>query len=146
MMDTNTTLQQGLENFQGKNKKYFAERQYSEKGKEFLRCHDIAHVIFGCDTTIYGEGTVKVWTTFGTTLSFWSVVKGYQEVSAFELFKAYSVRHILKNIMRFIAVIPNVIIRSKRMSKPWPFPEYKPYMDTPISEIRKEFNIQVLDN
>ena len=143
-MDKNITLQEGIELFHKKNKKYFAERPYSKKGKEFLKCHDIAHVVFGCDTTISGEGVVKIWTTFGTTLSFWKVVNGYNEANAFELFRMYSLRHIMKNILRFILVIPKVIVRSKRMSKPWPFSEYKPYFNTPLSEIRSEFNIHIL--
>jgi len=143
-MDKNITLQQGLDQFHNKNMKYFSERPNSKEGEEFLRCHDVAHIIFECDTTLYGEGVVKVWTTFGTTLSFWEVTSGYNEANAFELFKLYSLRHILKNILRFILVIPKTIVRAKRMSKPWSFSEYNLYLDTPLTEIRKEFNIQVL--
>lgn len=143
-MDDNITLQQGIEQFQGKYKKYFSKKSSSKEGEAFLRCHDVAHIVFGCDTTIYGEGVVKIWTTFGTTLSFWKVVNGYNEANAFELFKMYSFRHIMKNIVRLLLVIPKVIVRAKRMSKPWPFLEYKPYLNTPITELRKEFNIQVL--
>ena len=143
-MDGNITLQQGIEQFHQKNQKYFAERLHSAKGEEFLKCHDVAHIVFGCDTTIYGEGVVKIWTTFGTTLSFWKVISGYKEANAFELFKMYSLRHIMKNIGQYLWVIPKAIIRTKRMSKPWPFSAYKPYLNVSITEIRKEFNIQVV--
>ncbi len=143
-MDKNITLQQGIEQFYTKNLKYFSERTYTEKGNEFLRCHDVAHVVFGCDTTIYGEGVVKLWTTFGTTLSFWNVITGYNEANAFELFRMYSFRHIIKNLMRFFIVIPKVLNRANRMSKPWPFSDNKQYFNTPLSEIREEFNIKVL--
>jgi len=143
-MDQSLTLQQGIEQFHKKNKKYFSEKNYSKEGKEFLKCHDAAHVVFDGDTTIYGEGVVKIWTTFGTTLSFWEVIKGYHEVGAYELFKMYSFRHIMKNILRLLLVIPKVIIRAKRMRKPWSFSEYRSHLNTPLSEIRKGFNIQVL--
>ena len=143
-MDKNMTLQQGIEQFHAKNMKYFSVRSTSKKGKEFLRCHDVAHVVFGCDTTIYGEGVVKIWTTFGTTLSFWKVIHGYNEANAFKLFKMYSLRHMVENILQFIIVIPKVIIRTKRMSKPWPFSVYSPYLNTTLSEIRSEFNIQII--
>jgi len=78
-----TTLQEGLAEFQTKNQKYFSKRTLSNSGEEFLQCHDIAHVVFGCDTSLYGEGVVKLWTTFGTTMSFWKVTKGYRDASAF---------------------------------------------------------------
>lgn len=143
-MNEKITLQQGIDQFHKKNKQYFSKRNHSEKGKEFLRCHDAAHVVFGCDTTLYGEGVVKVWTTFGTTSTFWEVVTGYNEVNAFELFKMYSSGHVLKNIKRFLLAIPKVISRAKKMSKPWAFSEYEAYLDHPLSEIRREFNIQVL--
>lgn len=143
-MEDHITLLQGLEKFNAKNMKYYDGRPVSKEGEQFLRCHDIAHVVFGCDTTLYGEGVVKVWTTFGTTLGFWKVISGYNEVNAFELFRMYSFRHVMKNIIRFLVVIPKVIIRAKGMSKPWPFLAYEEYLDAPISEVRKEFNIAVL--
>ena len=80
-MDDATTLQQGLEVFHKKNKKYFPARPQLAEGRAFLESHDVAHVVFGCDTSIYGEGVVKIWTTFGTTLDFWKVVGGYNEVN-----------------------------------------------------------------
>lgn len=143
-MEDSITLKQGLNKFQKQNRKFFSERSISDEGEEFLSCHDIAHVVFDCDTSIYGEGVVKIWTTFGTTLGFWKVVSGYNEASAFELFRMYSFKHVSINILRYLVVIPKAIVRAKRMSKPWPFSNYRPYLNTPISIIRKEFNIQVL--
>lgn len=144
IMDDNITLQRGLEVFYKNNMKYFSNRIYSKKGKVFLRNHDVAHIVFGCDTSIYGEGVVKIWTTFGTTLSFWKVISGYNEVNAFELFRKYSFRHIYKNIFRFLLAIPKTIVRAKKMSKPWPFSGYESYLNIPICAVRKEFNIQIL--
>lgn len=144
MIESQITLQQGLENFHKKNNQYFSKRVYSEKGSTFLKNHDMAHVVFGCNTTIYGEGIVKIWTTFGTTLNFWEVTKGYNDVNAFELFKKYSLPHIMKNILRLLIAIPKVIYRTRRMKKKWPFTNNKNYLHIPIEEIRKEFNIQVL--
>ena len=143
-MEDSITLQQGLEKFHKKSMKFFSERSISKEGEEFLKCHDIAHIVFGCDTTIYGEGVVKIWTTFGTTLGFWKVVNGYNEANAFELFRMYSFQHVAKNIARFLLAIPKVIIRAKRMTKPWTWSNYESYLNTPIPEIRKEFGIIIL--
>lgn len=103
-MKDDVTLRQGLADFRRKNMDFFTKRSMSKDGEVFLRCHDVAHVVFGCGTTIYGEGVVKIWTTFGTTLNFWKVINGYNEVSAFELFKMYSFRHVMKNIFRYSAL------------------------------------------
>lgn len=144
-MSNEITLQEGLAQFQEKNVKYFSKRPMSEEAKRFLLSHDIAHVVFGCNTTIYGEGVVKVWTTFGTDLGFWKVTNGYSEVNAFSLFRAYSLSHIAKNIGRFLWAMPKTISRSTQMTKPWAWSNYETYLNMPISEIRKEFNIKPIE-
>ena len=52
LLDTEMTLQQGLE-------EYYASRDdlqhgcgMSDAGTEFFRCHDTVHVVFGCDTKL----------------------------------------------------------------------------------------------
>ncbi len=143
-MTKEITLQHGLDKFYKKNFKNFSDRPTTEKAKEFLLRHDVSHVIFGCDTSIYGEGVVKIWTTFGTTLGFWKMITEYNEANAFELFRMYSFRHVANNIFRFLMIIPLTIVRARQMNKPWPWSNYKPYLNKPISEIRKEFNIEVI--
>ena len=144
-MTKEITLQQGLDIFREKNGKYFSDRPMSKEADKFLLSHDIAHVVFGCNTSIYGEGIVKIWTTFGTTLGFWKVINGYSEVNAFSLFKKYSLQHIAKNLVRFLLIIPKTIRRSRQMTKPWTWSNYQPYLNKPISEIRNEFNIKVIE-
>ena len=61
-----------------------------------MRCHDAAHVIFGCDTTLPGEATVKIWTTFGTTMTQSQVAGACQEASAVHVFQEYSIGHFIK--------------------------------------------------
>jgi len=143
-MDHTQTLQQGLDAFREKNNSYFSKKKVSPVGNEFFLCHDIAHVVFGCGTTIYGEGLVKIWTTFGTSLGFWEVFKNYKEVNALKLARSYSVGHVVKNLFRLLTTMPKAILKTKRMSKPWPFLDYQPYLDKPLGEIRKEFNIEII--
>lgn len=143
-MQTEETLQQGLKLFQQKNTQYFSEQEYSDSGKKFIKAHDVAHVVFGCDTTIYGEGIVKLWTTFGTDQSFKEITAGYKDVNAYELSRGYSFSHVTQNILRLIKAVPKTILRARKMSKPWSFYNYQTYLDTPISAIRQEFNIDVL--
>jgi len=140
------TLRQGLDNF---HKEYNDHLSHNKKGisneaQAFFRSHDIAHVLFGCDISLYGEGKVKIWTIFGTTLGFWKHITGYQDANAFELSKSFGLLHVISNIFKFLFSIPKIIIRAKQMKKPWEWTGFESYLDTPISEIRKEFNIKVL--
>ena len=143
-MDPTLTLRQGLEVFQQQNAPSFSDTAYSERGTAFLRDHDIAHVVFGCDTSLYGEGVVKLWTTFGTTLSFGQVLRGYSDAQAFTLFHGYSVRHILRHVGRLLRAAPRVIYRARQMRRPWPFSNYSAHLDTPLADLRRTFNIRVV--
>lgn len=69
--DPSLTLSEGLDRYFQSNALLLTTRDVSDEAAQFLRCHDVAHVVFGCDTTLVGEGTVKLWTIFGTTLGFW---------------------------------------------------------------------------
>ena len=122
----------------------FTDREVSAKAQEFFACHDIAHVIFDCDTSIVGEGKVKLWTIFGTTLGFWNHLRQYSEANAFDLFRQFSPGHVLSNLLRLLSLIPKTILRAKAMSKRWGWSDYEPYMDKQLKEIRKEFNIEIV--
>ncbi len=142
----NTTLRQGLEKFY---KEQESQLSHKKEGipvevKAFFQSHDIAHVLFGCDITLFGEGAVKIWTIFGTTLGFWNHMKAYRKANAFELSRNFSVAHVVSDTVKLLVFLPVLIIRSKKMSKPWPWSGFERYLDTSISEIRKEFNISVL--
>jgi len=140
------TLRQGLERFYDEYKSHLSHNKEGTPNevKSFFKSHDIAHVLFGCDISLFGEGSVKIWTIFGTTLGFWKHLSAYKKAKAYALSKNFGLAHIVANIFKLLAAIPMLIIRSKKMIKPWPWTDYESYLDTPITEIRKEFNIKVL--
>lgn len=145
-MEDTVTLRQGLEIFHQKYNHNLSHNidHLPDEAKAFFKSHDIAHVIFGCDISLYGEGTVKIWTIFGTTLGFWKHISGYQDANAFQLSKKFTFADISRNILKLLFSIPKIIIRAKQMHQPWNWTEYKQYLDSPLSEIRKEFNIKIL--
>lgn len=143
-MNPNITLREAIEEFNSRNSQYFSDREVSPEAQDFFRRHDVAHVVFDCNTSILGEGKVKVWTIFGTTLGFWKHLKGYSEASAFSLFKQYSWGHLFNNVFKLIVAAPRTISRARRMKKPWPWSSYESYLDVPLAEIREEFKIRPL--
>ncbi len=143
-MNISSTLREVITEFNSDNAKYFGDRDKSPEAQKFFECHDIAHVVFGCDTSIVGEGKVKIWSIFGTTMGFRKHLRGYAEADAFSLFQQYSWRHVLKSIGQLLITMPRVMIRARHMTKPWPWSEYQPYLDMSLNEIRQEFNIKPL--
>lgn len=146
-MESNITLRQGLEKFRNEYKYRLSHNKdgASNESKAFFKSHDAAHVVFGCDITLYGEGCVKIWSIFGTTLGFWKHIRGYQEANAFKLSKDFTFLHIIKNIFKFLIAIPKIVIRAKQMSKPWNWADFEQYLEIPIFKIREEFNIKTLN-
>jgi len=145
-MESNITLKQGLEIFHKEYKYHLSHnaKGISKEAQSFFKSHDTAHVLFGCDISLFGEGAVKIWTIFGTSLGFWKHVRGYHDAGALGLSKNFTFLNIFKNIFKFLFSIPVIIFRAKQMRKKWDWKEHESYLDTPLSEIRKEFNIKVL--
>jgi hypothetical protein len=141
--DPSLTLSEGLESYFAANERLVTTRGVSEDAAHFFRCHDVAHVVFGCDTTLLGEGTVKLWTIFGTTLRFWKHLRGYSEADAFSLFRQYSRHHLAKNLGRLIVSMPRTIQRARRVRHRWPWSDHDAYLDTTLHEIRSEFGIEL---
>lgn len=138
------TLRESIKRLCEENASVFSARDISPEAQEFFRCHDTAHVVFGCDTSIFGEGILKMFTIFGTTLGFWKHLSGYAQADAFALFMQYNWRHVVRHIFKLLANIPRAFIHAKQMSRPWPWSEHAEYLDMSIEEIRSEFNIRVI--
>lgn len=144
MDDPTATLRQGLVRYADVNQAVLSTRALSEEADQFFRCHDVVHVVFACDTTLVGEGTVKLWTIFGTTLGFWKHLRGYSEADAFSLFRQYRRRHLAQHIARLLRSSPSTIMRARRMRARWPWSDHEPYMDATLADIRAEFGIDVV--
>ena len=139
------TLREALERSRNRKAPAFSSDAASPKAREFFHCHDVAHLVFGCDTSLLGEGTLKIFTLFGTTLSFRDHFAGYAAADATGLFTNYSALHVASNVPRLLVRFPQTIVRARRMSKPWPWRAHDRYLDATLSEIRSEFNIMVFD-
>lgn len=142
--DSELTLREGVKRLCKENRAVFSARDMSPEAQEFFRCHDVAHVVFGCDTSIFGEGILKIFTIFGTSLGFWKHLAGYAEADAFALFRQYSWRHLVRHIFKLVINVPRAFMHAKQMSKPWPWADHSAYLDRSIEDIRRAFNIKVV--
>lgn len=110
---------------------------------EMLRCHDATHVVFGCDTDLRGEVLVHAWTVLGTTQS---IRDAHQATGAMEHQQLFADLGLRAGLVAFRTIpgIARVIRRGLRMSRKWPYSAFQPYLDRPLAEIRREFDIRVV--
>lgn len=137
------TLGEGLAEYYGSRGDLLQGRGLSAAAQDFFRCHDAAHVVFGCSTTLVQEGIVKIWSFFGTTEGF-KLLRGYRLPESQQIYERLGWGEIASATLRLVVAVPLVIWRSSRMRKRWPWHEFERYDAMPLAEIRREFGIELV--
>ena len=140
--DTAQTLRDGLAGYYRGNPALVRGERLSPQAAEFFRCHDAAHVVFGCGTTLPQEAVVKLSSLFGTTAGL-SVLRGYRLHESVEIYKKLGVRDILATLAAAVLLVPKTIGRCLRQRKRWPWNEFADGMDVPLGQLRAGYGIKV---
>ena len=138
-VDTTLTLEEGLLEYYASRKDLVGGRGISPAAREFFRCHDAAHVVFGCSTTLPNEAR----SFFGTTAGL-SLLRAYRLPESTEVYEQLERHDIVHTVIRSLTIVPRVLWRCSRMRKRWPWADFERYLDIPLVEIRREFGIQPL--
>ena len=109
-----------------------------------LHGHDVAHVVFGCDTSVRGEVVLARWSLFGIEGSLRPYLIGVRRRETRGLFRDFFRAVRLRELPALVKAGITAVIRSCWMSRRWPFDRYGPYLDRPLVEIRQEFHIRVV--
>lgn len=139
--DTGLTLGKGLREYYASREGLVGGRGISPEAREFFRCHDAAHVVFGCSTTLRDEAMVKIWSAFGTTAGL-SVLRGYRLAESREIYEQITGKDVAREAARSVVLLPRVLWRCLRMRKRWPWEQFDAYLDVPLVEIRREHGIR----
>jgi len=118
------------------------DEQLGAEAREFFRCHDAVHVLYGCDTSLPHEAIVKISSIFGTSAGF-SVLRGYSLYDSIDIYRTLKLTEILMTIVAAIVIVPRTILRCARQKARWPWCEFATHMATPLVELRAEFGIRV---
>jgi hypothetical protein len=110
---------------------------------DFFRCHDVAHVVFGCSTTLTNEALVKIWSFFGTTAGL-SLLRDYRSSESRRIYRQIRWRDIPRTVLRSAVHVPLVLSRCLRMRKRWPWSDFEQYLNVGLDDIRSEFGIRVV--
>jgi hypothetical protein len=136
------TLAQGLAEYYDANPPLAKGRGMSIAAQEFFRCHDAAHVVFGCGNTLHDEVVVKIASLFGTTAGV-RILKGYRLLESREIYEKLSVLDVLRSIGQSAFLIPSTIVRCVWQRRRWPWESFDQYLHVPLRDIRKEYGIRV---
>jgi hypothetical protein len=137
------TLGDGLREYYASREGLVGGRGISEAARTFFRCHDAAHVVFGCTTSLPDEGVVKLWSFFGTTAGL-RLLRDYRLPESQEIYEQLGWREMLAAARTAIPAIPRVLWRARQMRKRWPWSGFEGYLGVPLGELRREFGIRLL--
>ena len=139
--DTHLTLAEGLREYYASREGLVSGRGVSDAAREFFRCHDAAHVVFGCSTALVDEAAVKVWSFLGTTggLAVW---RGYRLPESKEIYEQITCRDTVETAFRAATALPLVVWRCLRLRRRWPWADFDQHLGTPLREIRSEYGIR----
>ncbi len=139
IMDSEQTLKQGLIEYRSVNSVLQDSR--SSEARAFFECHDVVHVIFACDTSLLNEAMADAWTLFGTSVTV-SQFLGFLRIEEHkEIITSVGWRGICATVVKSIPMFIRIALRAVKMTKPWPWDGYQPYMQITLRDIRNEFGI-----
>jgi hypothetical protein len=142
--DSELTLAGGLREYYASRADLAGGRGASQAAREFFRCHDAAHVVFACDTTLAQEGIVKLWSCFATDAGLGSLLADYALPESREIYSKLTLGEEIGAAWAGAAAFPRVLWRSLRMPKRWPWRRFDAYLDVSLRETRREFGIRPL--
>ena len=142
LQDSRQTLAQAIAEYHAVNPGLAKGRNMSLEAQHFFRCHDAAHVIFGCGTRLDDEAAVKIASIFGTTAGL-GVLKGYRLYESLQIYKQLALRAVLTSIAHSVVVVPRTILRCLAQRSRWPWDEFEQYLQVPLQDIRHQFGITV---
>ena len=142
LQESPQTLAEGISEYYAANPGLLTGRGMSPEAQHFFRCHDAAHVIFGCSTSLDDEAVVKIASIFGTSEGL-RVLKGYRLHESLQIYKQIRLSAALTSIARSVVVVPRTLLRCLRQRSKWPWADFEPYLSVQLREIREKFGISV---
>lgn len=143
--DCKLTLREALAEFYTVNSHLFSIPEPKTKWTSLLVHHDVGHVFFGVNTSILDETAGDYWTLFGTDLSFKEYLAYANTPEGKQLIKDIGFFNIVKSLFFGLPLLYKIYLHSRKMTRKWKTKGYEQYMDTPLVEIRKAFNLKTLE-
>ena len=138
------SLREGIAEYYAHNSELLDPSALPGDAAELFRQHDAGHVIFGCDTSLRGETLIDTWTVFATTAGLRGYLEYFKYPQVNQIFAETGYWRIALEFVRCLRDVLRVLVRSRRISAKWPWQHHEHYLDRPLSDIRREFNIRLV--
>ena len=142
--NSHQTLREGLAEYFSGAPALMEPRNLPEDLEQGLHSHDVAHVVFGCDTSVRGEVVLARWSLFGIEGGLRPYLIGARRRETRGLFLDFFRSIRFSDFLGLVRAGATAVIRSLSMARRWPFDRYDSYLDRPLSSIREEFRIRVV--
>ncbi len=138
------SLSEGIAEYYASNPALIDPSNLPADAAELFRQHDAGHVVFACDTSLRGETLIDTWTILATTAGLRGYLEYFKYPQVNQIFAETGYWRIALEFVRCLPDVVRVLMRSRRISARWPWQHYERYLDRPLSDIRREFNIRVV--
>ncbi len=142
--DSRQSLREGIAEYYAHNSALLDPAGLPAELAELFRQHDAGHVIFGCDTSLRGETLIDTWTIFATTAGLRGYLEYFKHPQVNQLFAEAGYGRMVREFLRCVPDVLRVLVRSRRLSARWPWPNYERHLDRSLSDIRREYAIRVV--
>lgn len=110
----------------------------------FFHAHDACHALFGLTTAIDDEALADTWTLAGTDMTARRYFAYLKHPELRQLVAEPGLVRVALATLRAVPRLLRVLLRSRRMTAPWPFLGYAQHLETPLAELRARFGIRVV--
>ena len=147
--NTTQTLREGLEEHYALNCRITLPETMPPELAKILQSHDVAHVIYGCDTGIYDELKLLLLSSLTSECSndCFSVMR---KTPAVEVIYGDVIREkgvlwlglrVLKVIPSFIPELISIYFKTRLRNKRVPLLEFPSWLERSVNDIRQEFDL-----
>ena len=138
------TLREGLAEYRSSIPGLLQQEDLSPHAQELFARHDIAHVVFGCDTSIRQEAMIDTWTLFGSDVGVRAYLDYLKVDEAIDILRDTGWLRVAYETVASLPDVIRVYRRARKMHKRWPWAEHENYLDMRLVDIREELGIEVL--
>ena len=142
--DCRLTLREGLAEYHRSIEGLLSYDDISPLAQQLFARHDIAHVVFGCDTSVSNEAMVDIWTMFGSDVGIVDYLRYLRTQEASNIIFEMGVWKMTVASLRAVPWMVRAYRAARRMHKRWPWADHERYLDMRLHDLRAEFGVTVV--
>lgn len=137
------TLREGLDEYYAANPT-FQFGEFLGMPRDVVRAHDVCHIVFGCGSSAADELVIETWTVLGTYIHPRRYAEMVRDGIGGEIVRTFGLYRLFRRLWLTGPRVARTMWAARKLRKRWPHFDYAAYWNTPLCDIRREFNIRVV--